>query len=582
MDLPDPHDKLIALVQGDLVEDAEVLEVLQDLMASPENRSLFLEYLNLELLVSSGIQGVVPGTDSDAGVWNKIRGYEADKKNAGVSSAGSHKYRRLAGIAVLVLLLLLVGGVVGFLLMKSTTVTGSSEKMISLGAEQIPFNGIAGPVFQLTYGEPSGTSSSDTSVADQSESRMRVSQGGEDLIRKGHEVLTPNGGEILLQGSRIPLMWEGKDEKGPVSVMLSTSGGMTWDTLLSGVTNKRQVLWDVGGSESDECLVKVAAGKDVVPVPNQPFPHEMDRGNAIDVSPDGRMLVTASLFDVFFWDVKTRKLIKSFQAHRGSIILLRFSKDGTKVIAGSIDSTASIIDVRTMAVEQVFHGKRGRIWPAVFSPDGDTVATGNDDGSITLWDVASGEEIETFEAHSEAVRYLEYDPTGKFLMAASTDQTASIINVGERIPEMWLPHFMAERRKATDPIVNGIQLVLDDSLAITCGFDGTTKFWNTYTEKLIRTRSYHGGRETSEVRLGPDGSWFVSAGYDGRVLIVDTHTGAVLFEISVDSAVPRTAYNASAEELYVMHGNGKISAWHLPLDRIDISDRFWSIQSCIE
>jgi len=69
---------------------------------------------------------------------------------------------------------------------------------------------------------------------------------------------------------------------------------------------------------------------------------------------------------------------------------------------------------------------------------GQFIATGSRDKSIKLWDVATCYCIRTFLGHSEWVRSIATDESGKLLASGSNDQTIIIWNIDNVNPQMTL------------------------------------------------------------------------------------------------------------------------------------------------
>ncbi len=76
-------------------------------------------------------------------------------------------------------------------------------------------------------------------------------------------VLFPNGGETLLQGSRVTLRWYARDNVGvtQIDIALSRDGGQVFQPLTSFTTPQDEYIWTVAGPFSSRCILKVT-GRD--------------------------------------------------------------------------------------------------------------------------------------------------------------------------------------------------------------------------------------------------------------------------------------------------------------------------------
>jgi len=96
-------------------------------------------------------------------------------------------------------------------------------------------------------------------------------------------------------------------------------------------------------------------------------------------SPDSRRLATAAggietqrqydrLFSVGLWDVATGQNLLRFKAHNSVVRAVRFSRDGTRLITGSLDHTARLHHAFDWTIpDQDFQGYKARYWSRVLA-----------------------------------------------------------------------------------------------------------------------------------------------------------------------------------------------------------------------
>jgi WD40 repeat protein len=93
--------------------------------------------------------------------------------------------------------------------------------------------------------------------------------------------------------------------------------------------------------------------------------------------------------------------------HRGAVLSVEISRDGSRVVTASKDSDARLWDARTGKPLWVLRNHSGTVFDASFSPNGRWVVTG---GPTTagLWDTAEREFLFFLQGHKGPVRAAEF------------------------------------------------------------------------------------------------------------------------------------------------------------------------------
>lgn len=150
-------------------------------------------------------------------------------------------------------------------------------------------------------------------------------------------------------------------------------------------------------------------------------------------SPDGlQVLSSCNNGSVQLWDLQTRALVQTFQAHTDVVHSLAFSPDGGRVLSGSRDTMVRLWDKATGKQVQIFKGHtRGvanGVYGVAFSPDGRRVASAGDDRTVRLWDIETGQELKRF-THAAGARDVAFSPDGNRLFSRSFDKTLRVWDV---------------------------------------------------------------------------------------------------------------------------------------------------------
>lgn len=146
---------------------------------------------------------------------------------------------------------------------------------------------------------------------------------------------------------------------------------------------------------------------------------------AVHISPDGRLLATASGNRADVWGSDggrvggcvTQDLVRQ----------VAFSPDGQRLAVGSSDKTAQIYRLEDMKplLEPPIRHELG-ICEVAFSPDGSALATASVDGLARLWDSGRGTPLISGLRHPGPVSKLRFSPDGQKLVTCTKTGTAFV------------------------------------------------------------------------------------------------------------------------------------------------------------
>ena len=198
--------------------------------------------------------------------------------------------------------------------------------------------------------------------------------------------------------------------------------------------------------------------------------------NDIKYSPDGTRLAVAGNFGTFLYDVLTDDEPIKFTSHRGRVMRIAFSPDGTLLANVNATGGISLWDVNTGQHLRTIFGSGG--WGIAFSPDGGTIATGSyyGDNAVHLLDTHTGELLRTLTGHTDSVMTVAFSPDGETIATGGSHR------------------------------------------------DGTVRLWDADMGKPLRTLKGHVYKVWS-VAFSPDGTLLASSGYDNTIRLWDVNTG---------------------------------------------------------
>jgi len=198
---------------------------------------------------------------------------------------------------------------------------------------------------------------------------------------------------------------------------------------------------------------------------------------SITYSPDGKTVLTASADKTAKrWDVKTGKLLNSYEDHPDMVEAAGYSPDGKFIYTACEDDSVRVWQSHTGELLFSFYG----IYP-VFSHDGKSIAVTNSDKNILILDVQNGKLLRTLKGHKDWVRSIRFSYDNMEIITASDDNTAKIWNsqTGKLIFSL---------KGHTNRVLLG-EFSPDGKTIITGSEDNTAKIWDAQTGKLLNTLS---------------------------------------------------------------------------------------------
>ena len=256
---------------------------------------------------------------------------------------------------------------------------------------------------------------------------------------------------------------------------------------------------------------------------------------SLAVSKDGKRLLSGSMdHRTILWDTETGKELRKFEG-KGWAWSVAFSPDEKKALAsGGIDKTMRLWNIADGKEEREFTGNTSRVYGAAFSPDGKHVAGGGAefDCSIRIYEADTCKEVRKLEGHKGWVWKIAYSPDGKKLASAGANDKSF------RIWDAETGKTLIEGKDAHDGgNVVGVAFSPDGKSLLTTGRDLSVKSWDVEKGTLIR--KYLGAGDNVEaIAFSPDGKRFL-AGETRIVHVFDTETGKIVhrFEDHTDEVL---------------------------------------------
>lgn len=320
--------------------------------------------------------------------------------------------------------------------------------------------------------------------------------------------------------------------------------------------------------------------------------------------------------------VEAPQNFRAFDGHNGPVRSVRFSKDGQRLITGSMDNTVGLWDTEGGQLLMQFRGHDGAVRDVAFNREGNVILSASADNRIKKWDINEYEEIRVLQSqllsgHTNSVLSAEFSPNGDQIVTASRDATARIWNVesGDEVDQLSEGHsflvstavlFPNGRRMATGAadntvrvwdVIEGTQLyvlkgtgraavmtVTPDGKWLITGSDrkgangrddeSSIKIWNAETGKLAHTLFGH-VNEVTAIAVSDDGTRLLSGDSRGRVKLWDLQSKEKLFDLrghTVGRRITGTVFLPGTNRGLTASADQTVAQWNLD-DGTEISER---------
>lgn len=281
-----------------------------------------------------------------------------------------------------------------------------------------------------------------------------------------------------------------------------------------------------------------------------------DNARAVAYAPGGKMLASAG-YDgkIQFWNPDTGESMGDPIIGNGWEAL-SFSHDGKQLAAGGFNGTIVVFDIASRRpVAQTSTGHPAAIRFVDFSPDASRVSLVDWDGVAGVWELAGGKQVganvadinalaltkdwrllaesqnadagqirlldlnnkdaeltDLMKGHTNRLRSLAFDPSGKMLASAGDDTTIRLWDVETRkqIGDAMAGH--------TDTVFT-VAFSPDGNRLVSGGGDTTVRLWDIKSHRQIGDPLLGHGEQVISVAWRPDGTGFASASNDGTVYL---------------------------------------------------------------
>ncbi len=244
--------------------------------------------------------------------------------------------------------------------------------------------------------------------------------------------------------------------------------------------------------------------------------------------------------------------VQRLPGHRDSVRALRFSRRGRMLASASWDGSIRLWSRTGRPMAAVAAHKQG-VRDITFSSDGSFLVSLGADRRAILWRLAQPTPIRELASGVGPIKTVVFSNDGRLLAAGGADRAAAVWDfVASRDPLVYLP---------ADAIVRALAFS-SDSRDLLYATGSVVRTVRVEDGTVLRSSPTHHKTIRSLVSCR-NGSFFISAGLDGHLLVWSTKTGTKSLDLNTKSPILEAALSPDCHEAATAGLDGRILLWSL-------------------
>jgi WD40 repeat protein len=285
---------------------------------------------------------------------------------------------------------------------------------------------------------------------------------------------------------------------------------------------------------------------------------EYCRRDAMLFSPDHKQLAVYLRDTIMIWSIRARNEHETFVGHGDTVTAIEISPDGRKLASASKDTMIKLWDLYSGKETKRLSGHKGSITAMTFSPNRTHLVTASADDTIRFWNAISGEEVDKLSRCGREIKNIAFSPNGEDLLWISPEGEVWLYKItwgrnrNYGVRGILLRNKKPEKLKGLTSPVTTIAFSGDGELRASGSEDGIVRFWNP-ASKESKFLEVHGAT-ISAVAFLPDGKQLAVASSDNAVTLWNIMSGWQLQKITLFASVSSLKVSSDGQAMETDRG----------------------------
>ncbi|XP_034933773.1 NACHT domain- and WD repeat-containing protein 1 [Chelonus insularis] len=273
----------------------------------------------------------------------------------------------------------------------------------------------------------------------------------------------------------------------------------------------------------------------------------------VEPAPSGQhVIVIPAQGDAQLWHVMSGQLVHTFKGHSNPISCLAVTQQSQYLLTGSEDTSIIVWDMKELSLKRRICEHIAPVLTVTPALNNSVIVSGGEDSRIIATSLLNGQVLMKVDHHRGPVTTVKVDSAGDVLISGSADSTVCLWSLEnfQLLNTISLPSPVAILDVSVDSVFL-LAVCEDDKLYLRSLATGT---------EIHNLRGHQG--PVKSLSIAKDCRRAVAGGTDGRVSILDMHSGKLMRALSTNYSVDITCVKViEKDDFLITAGGNRVTFW---------------------